>query len=656
MMAQKEPYAVLSEENTVLTFYYDENKESMGGMSVGPFNDYNNSGWYDNRTTITKVVFDHSMAECTTIMSTAFWFYDCSNLTEIVEIENLRTNNVTEMQFMFYGCSGLTSLDVSNFDTGKVEHMGYMFYNCCGLTSLDVSHFDTKNVRETTSMFAGCYGLTSLDVSNFDTGNMWEINFMFSNCSGLTSLDVSNFDTGNVENMCAIFYNCFGLKSLDVSNFNTVNVENMCAIFYNCYGLKSLDVSNFDTGKVTDMSWMFDKCPSLTSLDVSNFNTGNVKNMGCMFRNCPGLTSLDVSNFNTGHVENMDGMFAYCSGLTGLDVSNFNTGNVENMGGMFAYCSGLTSLDVSNFDTGKVTDMSGMFCGCSGLTSLDVSNFDTGNVTDMSWMFDICSGLTSLDVSNFDMGNVMNMNHMFRSCPNLTNIYCNDKWACSSNDDMFSGCSKLPGFNSDNIDVNYAHPGDGGYFTYKYEMPNAVGDTYWMTYYTDVRNIKADANTTVYTATLNSDATELTLTEVADKIVPRGQAVLLKSTVSNPLLYTQTGQVSEEAFATNSLIGTQHEKATADVEGTIYTLSVENGLLGFYQFAGTTLGAHEAFFAVPDADAVRYIRIKNISEPEGISEMIADDSLSQCYDLQGRRISQPQCGLYIVNGKKMVKQ
>ena len=33
----QEPYAVLSDDNTTLTFCYDNNKEAKGGMDVGPF-------------------------------------------------------------------------------------------------------------------------------------------------------------------------------------------------------------------------------------------------------------------------------------------------------------------------------------------------------------------------------------------------------------------------------------------------------------------------------------------------------------------------------------------------------------------------------------------------------------------------------------------
>ena len=472
----QEPYAVLSEDSTVLTFYYDDQKAARNGMSVGPFSGYPDDyqSWFTQRESITTAIFDPSFANCASITSTAFWFRECNQLTTISGISNLNTSNVTDMSYMFCGCSGLTSLDVSNFNTSKVKDMGSMFSGCSSLTSLDVSNFNTANVTDMGSMFSGCSGLTSLDVSTFNTANVTDISWMFCSCSGLTSLDLSHFNTEKVTNMSWMFYGCSGLTSLDVSNFKTDNVTDMYVMFYNCSGLTSLDVSGFNTSNVTNMSNMFEGCSNLTSLDLSNFNTANVTNMrsmfsGCsgltsldvsgfntdnvtnmswlfrncsalpslnvsgfntanvtdmsdMFWSCSGLTSLDISNFNTNNVTDMYGMFAFCSGLTSLNVSSFNTANVTNMGDMFWYCSGLTSLDLSNFNTANVTDMGNMFSGCSGLTSLDVSNFNTANVTDMGYMFEGCSGLTSLDVSNFKTGQVTNMWSMFSGCSKLTNL------------------------------------------------------------------------------------------------------------------------------------------------------------------------------------------------------------------------------------------
>ena len=160
--------------------------------------------WNEQSTNINKVVFDASFAKARPT-SCYCWFYRCENLTKIEDIENLNTQNVTDMSYMFYRCDGLTSLDVSHFNTQKVEDMSEMFSVCSGLKSLNVSHFDTQNVKNMKSMFYSCKRLTSLDVSNFNTQNVTDMRYMFSWCEGLNSLDLSKFDTQNVEYMNNMF-------------------------------------------------------------------------------------------------------------------------------------------------------------------------------------------------------------------------------------------------------------------------------------------------------------------------------------------------------------------------------------------------------------------------------------------------------------------
>ena len=454
-----EPYAVLSEDSTVLTFYYDDQKDVRGGMSVANrfgWPDY--QPWHSKAESITTAEFDPSFASCTTLTSTAYWFYECSNLTSITGIQYLKTDNVTDMGSMFYGCSGLTSLDVTNFKTDSVINMRGMFEGCSGLMSLDLSNFNTANVTDMPGMFYECSSLTSLDVSGFKTDNVTNMRGMFDGCSGLTSLDLSNFKTDNVTNMGSMFWKCSGLTSLDLSGFKTDNVTDMSWMFSGCSGLTSLDVSGFKTDNVTNMYYMFHGCSGLTSLDLSGFKTDNVTDMSWMFSDCSGLTSLDLSGFKTDNVADMDFMFSNCSGLTSLDLSGFKTDNVADMEFMFLNCSGLTSLDVSGFKTDNVTNMEAIFSGCSGLTSLDVSGFNTDNVMNMSGMFHGCSGLTSLDVSGFKTDNVKYMSMMFYSCSGLTSLDVsgfrtdNVKYMSS----MFDGCSgltslDLSGFKTDNV-------------------------------------------------------------------------------------------------------------------------------------------------------------------------------------------------------------
>ena len=255
-------------------------------------------------------------------------------------------NNCREM---FREFNNLEKIEFSNIDTSNVTDMNYMFFGCSSLTSLDLSNFDTSNVTDMSGMFSYCSSLTSLNLSNFDTSDVTNMSGMFSYCSSLTSLDLSKFDTSNVTNMNGMFYYCSSLTSLNLSNFDTSDVTNMSNMFNNCSLLTTLNLNNFETSNVTDMSGMFSYCSSLTSLNLNSFDTGNVTYMNSMFFNCSSLTSLDLSNFNTSDVTDMSVMFYGCSSLTSLDLSNFDTDNVTDMMFMFVYCYSLTSLNLSNF-------------------------------------------------------------------------------------------------------------------------------------------------------------------------------------------------------------------------------------------------------------------------------------------------------------------
>lgn len=178
------------------------------------------------------------------------------------------TSSITDMSYMFSGCSSLTYLDVSKFDTSKVTSVYEMFYICESLTSLDVSNFNTSLVTNFGAMFGACSSLTSLDVSNFDTSKGTSMYGMFSRCSSLTSLDLSNFATSLVTNMNSMFNGCSALTSLDLSNFDTSSATGMGSTFYGCYSITSLLLGPnfFKTSAVTSID--FSSCSQWTNETV----------------------------------------------------------------------------------------------------------------------------------------------------------------------------------------------------------------------------------------------------------------------------------------------------------------------------------------------------------------------------------------------------
>ena len=466
-----EAYVQQSEDEQTLTFYYDNNRKFRSGKTweIDENSSSSNSAWagtyWEPNKWIKKVVFDASFKGFLPL-TTNSWFSYLKALTTIKGLENLNTSAVTDMGWMFAGCSGLTSLNLSNFNTSKVTNMNGMFNGCSGLTSLSLSNFNTSKVTDMREMFSGCSGLKELNVSNFNTSKVTDMREMFSGCSGLKELNVSNFNTSKVTDMRGIFYGCSGLKELNVSNFNTSSVTNMGEMFYRCSSLTSLNVSNFNTSAVTDMSYMFSGYRGVTSLNLSNFNTSAVTNMRGMFSNS-GLTALNLSNFNTSAVKDMSDMFRECFGLRTLNVSNFNTSAVTNMSAMFRDCSSLMKLKISNFNTSAVTNMSEMFYRCSGLTELNLSNFNTSKVTNMNEMFRSCSGLTELNLSNFNTSSVPSTRRMFYDCSSLKTIFNTNTWRCGDSQDMFSGCRELKGaveYSYSKVNYWMANPATG-YFT-----------------------------------------------------------------------------------------------------------------------------------------------------------------------------------------------
>ena len=365
----------------------------------------NEPGWLTQKENIYNVVFDASFAN-TRPTSCYYWFSSCKNLTDIEGIENLNTENVTNMNSMFDRCSALTSLDLTNFNTAKVSDMSYMFMGCTALTTIFVSDkFITEQVISSDNMFHMCInliGAIEYDGSKSDHTYANYENGYFSPEGGFHAYAELNKGTRTLTFRRGLSKSA-GAYDLNVGN-NTpewsTQKDDINKVVFD---------ASFANARPTSCYKWFDGCANLTDIEgIENLNTEKVTNMGSMFSGCYVLTSLDVSNFNTQNVEDMSYMFNRCIYLTSLDVSNFNTQNVEKMGFMFSCCEGLNFLDLSKFDTQNVTNMSYMFWRSSALTTIYVSDkFVTTKVSSGAKMFQGCTNLKGfIDyISNSDKDN-----------------------------------------------------------------------------------------------------------------------------------------------------------------------------------------------------------------------------------------------------------
>ena len=136
---------------------------------------------------------------------------------------------------------------------------GGTFSNWTKLTAIyGLEQVDTSLVTNMSFLFNGCTSLISLNLSGFDTSNVTTMKQMFTSCSSLTTLDLSSFDTSNVTNMRSMFNGCSKLETLNLANFNTSIVTDMYGMFYSNSNLKTIYAGNWNTDKVTSSDNMFD--------------------------------------------------------------------------------------------------------------------------------------------------------------------------------------------------------------------------------------------------------------------------------------------------------------------------------------------------------------------------------------------------------------
>ena len=456
--------------------------------------------------------------------------------------------------------------------------------------------------------------------------------------------------------------------------------------------------ASFANARPTSCYEWFDGCTALTDIEgIEYLNTEEVTNMGSMFAGCFMLTTLDFSNFNTQKVEDMSRMFGSCTNLKSLNVSNFDTQKVKDMSYMFYNCDRLTSLDVSNFNTQKVENMSDMFSNFNRLTSLDLSNFDTKEVTDMSSMFWNSHALETIYVSDkFVTTKVSSGDDMFEDCNSLKGFieYNNNK---NKDKDNYTYANYKTGYFTKlvvrNGDERYGITGETTQLTVDnlaltdnkdlvvYEPFTATAASYnrtmkegttWATLCLPFEVSLADQNFRAFKLLSADDATETVELEEL-KTIEAGTPVIIKMkdgatkldfSVANKNIAKdiQTSATADGNYQLQGLYTQKEFSKDADnncyvvkgnklmnpaklLENTKVTRVVSTPFRAYMVGNSSAPAAGAKMFSIGISDSTTAIDSLNT---------IANDK-AEYFDLQGKRLNEPQKGINIVkrNGKTM---
>ena len=200
-------YSEINDENKEIELNYQSNNDGKLRIFGNKF--------VKNNINKCKIIYEYDEYDLTKFIDDIYNDYEPN---EIIKIKLKGINNVTDMSYMFSGCSSLSSLpDIATLNTSHVIDMSLMFDDCSSLSSLpDISKWDISNVRSINCMFSGCSSLSTLpDISKWNTSSITDMSFMFSGCSSLSSLpDLSKWNTSNIIDMSDMFKSCSSLSSL----------------------------------------------------------------------------------------------------------------------------------------------------------------------------------------------------------------------------------------------------------------------------------------------------------------------------------------------------------------------------------------------------------------------------------------------------------
>lgn len=156
-----------------------------------------------------------------------------------------------------------------------------------------------------------------------------------------------------------------------------------------------------------------------------------------------------------------------------------------------------------------------------------------------------------------------------------------------------------------------------------------------------------------------------TLSQVydAEKVVPANEPLVIKAEAGTYVLnFTTSAEETYKSANMNDLEGTDEETAlTADGNYYFYALSLnaekELSSVGFYWMNETGAafinGAHKAYLKLAKSNAARAYVFGD--EETAIESVEAETVNEEIFDLSGRKVSKAVKGLYIINGKKVVK-
>ena len=184
-----------------------------------------------------------------------YWYIFTSN-TRLLEVVQFGTVAWESMQEMFLKCEKMTfAAGIDTPDLTKVTDMRFMFRGCSTFNQ-PLEKWDVSKVTDMRGMFYGCSAFNQ-PLEKWDVSKVTRMRGMFEGCSAFNQ-PLEKWEVSKVTNMIEMFADCRTFNQ-PLEKWNVSQVTDMRDMFTGCSAFNQ-PLEKWEVSKVTDMSWMFNGC------------------------------------------------------------------------------------------------------------------------------------------------------------------------------------------------------------------------------------------------------------------------------------------------------------------------------------------------------------------------------------------------------------
>lgn len=327
--------------------------------------------------------------------------------TWITKVKQWGVNPFTNLNF--YGCLNMyniTATDTPVFNVGA--SIVSLFRDCINLSNVsNLENWETSNVSGATLSYTFSNCKVNQNINNWNVSGVTSLNFCFLNNSDFNQ-PLNLWNTSNIDNFNGVFYNATSFNQ-PLNSWNVSSATTLASMFRNSDFNQPLNSWNSPLN--TSLGGTFHSTPFNQNID--SWETSNVTNFSYTFYNCQTFDQ-PLNSWNVAKATTTTLMFGVCrvfnQPLTNWVFSSLWTQAVSMFNGCYLF-----NQEINQFNTSGLLTLNGMLRDCKVFNK----PLNLWNTSSCTYFGSFLRGALVFDqnISNFDFSNVTYATSMLASVP-----------------------------------------------------------------------------------------------------------------------------------------------------------------------------------------------------------------------------------------------